>query len=103
MTNLKQHLVEEMVAEIASKEKELKASSEELKILKARLKIEKKILEMQDVPENLMEQFTYSMRALEDMLSMETERNLELNRDFEMLTYRRRVIESQFSEGELDR
>ncbi len=102
MVNLKQHLVEEAINEITNKEQEIKSSDNELEILGARIKVENKILDMQDVQENLKEDFMYSVQALEHMILMETNRNHELKKGLEMLRYRRQVIESQFSESELD-
>ena len=57
---------------------------------------------MQDIPENLKEDFKYSVLALEDMITMEQKRSSELEKDMEVLRYRKAVIGSQFSDSELD-
>ncbi len=58
---------------------------------------------MQDLKEHLKEDFKYSAQALEDMLVQEQQRNAELKKDLEMIKYRKAVVESQFSDSELDR
>ncbi len=103
MTNLKQHLIDEIKNQSLSKEKEIKESDEELEILSAKLKVEKKTLDMKDIKEYLKEDFKYSIQALEDMIIMEQRKNYELKKEMEMLKYRKAVIDSQFSNTELDR
>src|SRR3989338_1089446 len=73
------------------------------RILGARLKVEHKTLGMQDLKEHLKEDFKYSAQALEGMLAQEQQRNAELKKELEMTKYRKAVIESQFSDNELDR
>lgn len=102
MKNIKQHLADENKNNIADKEKEIGESDEELTILRARLKVEKKSLDMKDIRESLKEDFIYSAQALESMLAMEGNRNSELKRGLEILKYRKAVIESQFSDEELN-
>lgn len=102
MKNLKQHLIDQAVAEIAAKENEIKASDEELTVLGARLKVEKKTLGMQDLKEHLKESFTYSLQGLETVIAQEQQQNAELKKDLEMLKYRKAVIDSQFTDTELD-
>lgn len=102
MKNIKQHLVEEIANEIAVKEREIQESDHELKMLGAKLKVENKTLGMQDIKEHLMENFKYSAQALESMLAQEQQRNAELKKDLEMAKYRKAVIDSQFSDNELD-
>jgi multidrug resistance efflux pump len=102
MKNLKQHLIDQAVAEIAAKENEIKESDEELAVLGARLKVEKKTLGMQDLKEHLKESFTYSLQGLETVITQDQQQNTELKKDLEMLKYRKAVIESQFTESELD-
>ena len=102
MTNLKQRLIDETTNEIAAKESEVQASDTELEILSAKLKVEKKTLDMKDIKENLKEDFKYSIQALESMIIMEQNRNSELKKEMEMLKYRKAVIESQFSDNELE-
>ena len=102
MKNTRQHLVEEVTNEITVKEREIQESDHELKMLGAKLKIENKTLNMQDIKEHLKEDFKYSAQALEGMLAQEQQRNAELKKDLEMAKYRKAVIESQFSDNELD-
>lgn len=102
MKNLKQHLIDQTVADIATKEHEIKESDEELSILNARLKVEKKTIGMQDLKDHLREDFTYSIQALEGMVAQEIHRNAELKKELEMLKYRKAVTESQFTDSELD-
>ena len=103
MTNIKQHLVEEIAKEITAKEREIQESDTEVEMLGAKLKVENKTLGMEDLKEHLKEDFKYSAQALEGMLTQEQQRNTELKKDLEMLKYRKAVVESQFSENELDR
>ena len=103
MTNLKQHLIEEATNNITAKEREINESDQELTVLSAKLKVENKTLGMQDLKEHLKEDFKYSAQALDGMLTQEQHRNAELKKELEMLKYRKAVIESQFSENELDR
>ncbi|MBI4138381.1 MAG: hypothetical protein HY482_02165 [Candidatus Wildermuthbacteria bacterium] len=102
MTNLKQHLIDEIVGEITVKDREIQESDQEITILGAKLKVENKTLGMQDLKEHLKEDFKYSAQALEGILAQEQQRNAELKKDLEMLKYRKAVIESQFSDNELD-
>lgn len=102
MKNLKQHLIDQVVEEIVAKENEIKESDEELAVLGARLKVEKRTLGMQDLKEHLKESFTYSLQGLETVIAHEQQQNAELKKDLEMLKYRKDVIDSQFSDGELD-
>lgn len=102
MTNLKQHLIDEAMNEIAVKESEIQESDGELKVLNARLTVEKKTAGMKDIKKDLKEDFKYSIQALEGMITMERNRNSELKKEMEMLKYRKAVIESQFSDNELD-
>ncbi len=102
MKNTKQHLVEEIANEIVAKEREIMESDQELALLGAKLKVENKTLGMQDLKEHLKEDFKYSAQALEGMLTQEQHRNAELKKDLEMLKYRKAVIESQFSDNDLD-
>jgi hypothetical protein len=102
MKNIKQHLVEEITNEITAKEREIQESNHELEMLSAKLKVENKTLGMQDIKEHLKEDFKYSAQALEGMVAQEKQRNVELKKDLEMLKYRKAVIESQFSDNELD-
>lgn len=102
MNNIKQHLVEEIANEIAVKEREIQESDHELGILGVKLRVENKTLNMQDLKEHLKEDFKYSAQALEGMLAQEQQRNSELKKELEMLKYRKAVIESQFSDSELD-
>ncbi len=103
MKNIKQNLIEEMTSEITAKEREIQESDHELAMLEARVKVENKTLGMQDLKEHLKEDFKYSAQALEGMLAQEQQRNAELKKDLEMLKYRKAVVESQFSDNELDR
>ncbi len=100
--SIKKHLTEEAVNEIAAKEHEIQESDQELAILSAKVKVENKTLGMQDIQEHLKEDFKYSAQALEGMLTQEQHRNAELKKELEMLKYRKAVIESQFSDNELD-
>lgn len=102
MKNTKQHLVEEITNEITAKEREIQESDHELEMLGAKLKVENKTLNMQDLKEHLKEDFKYSAQALEGMVAQEQQRNAELKKDLEMLKYRKAVVESQFSDNELD-
>jgi len=101
MTNTKQCLIEDTTKEISAKEQEIRDSDQELEILSARVKVENKTLGMQDLKDYLKEDFKYSVQALEGMLAQEQQRNAELKKDLEMIKYRKAVIESQFSDGEL--
>lgn len=102
MKNLKQHLIDLATSDIIAKEQEIKESDEELSVLNAKLKVEKKTLGMQDLKEHLKESFTYSLQGLETVISQEQQQNTELKNDLEMLKYRKAVVESQFTDGELD-
>lgn len=102
MTNIKQHLVEEITNDIIAKEREIQESDHELEMLGAKLKVENKTLNMQDLKEYLREDFKYSAQALEGMVTQEQQRNAELKKDLEILKYRKAVVESQFSDNELD-
>ena len=101
MKNLKQHLIKETTNEISAKEREIQESDEELEILGARLKVENKTLNMQDIKDDLKEDFKYSAQALEGMVVQEQQRNSELKKELEMLKYRKAVIESQFSDVDM--
>jgi len=103
MTNLKQHLIDEATNNITAKEREVHESDHELTVLGAKLKVENKTLGMQDLIEHLKEDFKYSAQALEGMLTQEQQRNTELKKELEMLKYRKAVLESQFSDNDLDR
>lgn len=103
MKNIKQHLIEETTNGIIAKEREIQESDTEVEMLGAKLKVENKTLGMQDLKEKLKEDFKYSAQALEGMLTQEQQRNTELKKELEILKYRKAVIESQFSENELDR
>jgi|GEM_PF-1944571 len=102
MKNIKQDLIKEITGEITTKEREIQESDHELEMLNAKVKVENKTLGMQDIKEHLREDFKYSAQALEGMLAQEQQRNSELKKDLEMLRYRKAVIESQFSDNELD-
>ncbi len=102
MIHTKQHLTVEVVRNLVANEQEIKASDEELQILNAKLKVEKKTRDMEDMPENLTHEFSYSIQALENMIVVEQNRNLELKTDQEVMQYRKKVIESQFTDSELD-
>ena len=102
MKNIKQHLIGETIKQITVKEQEIQESDRDFQILGARLKVENKTLVMQDLEEYLKEDFKYSVQALEAMLAQEQQRNDELKKDLGMLKYRKAVIESQFSDKELD-
>ncbi len=103
MTNLKQHLIDEIASEITVKDREIQESDQEITILGAKLKVENKTLGMQDLKEHLKEDFKYSAQALEGMLAQEQQRNAELKKELEMMKYRKAVLESQFSDNDLDR
>ena len=103
MTNLKQHLIEEATNNITAKEREINESDQELTVLSAKLKVENKTLGMQDIKEHLKEDFKYSAHALDGMVTQEQERNTELKKELEMMKYRKAVLESQFSDNDLDR
>ena len=103
MTNIKQHLIEETTNDITTKEREIHESDQELTVLGAKLKVENKTLGMQDLKEQLKEYFKYSAQALEGMLAQEQQRNTELKKELEMMKYRKAVLESQFSDNDLDR
>lgn len=103
MKNIKQNLIEEMTGEISAKEREIQESDHELEVLGAKLKVENKTLGMQDLKEHLKEDFKYSAQALESILAQEQQRNAELKKDLEMLKYRKSVVDSQFSDNELNR
>lgn len=102
MKNLEQHLIDQATSEITAKENDIKVSDQKLAVLSARLKVEKKTLGMQDLKEHLKEGFTYSLQGLETVITQEQQQNAELRKDLEMLKYRKAVIESQFTNGELD-
>ena len=103
MTNIKQHLIEETTNNITAKEREIHESDQELTVLGAKLKVENKSLGTQDLKEHLREDFKYSAQALEGMLAQEQQRNTELKKELEMMKYRKAVLESQFSDNDLDR
>lgn len=101
--NTKQKLSEEISREIENKEKELEESDKEIIDLKIRMKIDNKALEMKDMKEELREDFKYSVQALENILVMEENKNSESKQGLEILKYRKAVLESQFTDNELDR
>jgi len=102
MNNVKQHLLEEIAIEISAKEREIQHSDDEVDVLNAKIRVENKILQMKDLKEHLREDYKYSAQALADMLAQEQQRNAELKKDLEILEYRKAVVESKFSDQELD-
>ena len=100
MKNIKQQLIDEIVAKLKEIEQEIKSSDDELKILEAKLKVENQFSKMNDLKEDLKEDVKYSVIALEGMLVMESNRNAELKKDFEILRFRKQVI-NKFEDGEL--
>ncbi len=102
MENIKQFLISELTTQINAKKRELGESDSELEVLQAKLKVENKVLEMTDIKEELKEDFKCLAQVLGDMIIMEQKRNSELKKDLDILIFRSRVIESQFSENELD-
>lgn len=103
MENIKQYLIEEITGSITAKEQEINESDRELEILSAKVEVERKTLDMQDLKEDLREDFQYSAQALESILAQEQRRNTELKKDLEILKYRKAVVKSQFSDTELDK
>lgn len=102
MLNLKQTLIENASKEIAEKEEEIKDSDAEIAVLRAKIKVENKALNMDDLEGYLREEFRYSIEALRNILVMEEEMNNKLKMELEMLAYRKKVIESQFSDNDLN-
>lgn len=100
MESIKQRLINDTIKELAEREEEIKKSDEELGLLGARLKVENKFAEMRDIPPEITEDVKYSVQALENMIVMEENRNAELKRDFEILRYRKQVI-NKFEDEEL--
>ena len=100
MENLKQYLLEDTTREIKAKEEEVRKSDEELKVLESRIKVENKMSEMKDIPEEIAEDVKYSAEALESMLMMEKDRNVELKKDLKVLNYRKQAI-NKFEDEEL--
>jgi hypothetical protein len=98
MTNLKQRLLEDVNNRIAKMEIEIKASDEESEILIAKQGIENVLMNKQDIGAELREDFKYSAMALESMIIMEKERNMELKKDLEMAKYRKTAIENAQNE-----
>ncbi len=102
MKNIKQQFIDDTEKEIINKDREIKESDEELEILNAKLKVENRSLSMDDIKENLKEDFKYSILALENMITMEENKNSEYKKELEILKYRKAVIKSQFTDSELD-
>lgn len=103
MVHIKQRLMEETQRGITAGETEIKRSNEEIEILGAKLLVEQKALGMQDIPDGLKEDFECSVQVLKDMIIMEENRNAELEKELEVLKYRKAVIASQISDFELNR
>lgn len=100
MTSLKQHLIEDTDKKIKETEEEIKKSDEELNILESKLKVERRMSEMEDIPEGIEEGIKYSIQAIESMILMEKDRNAELKKELEILRYRKQVI-NKFEDREL--
>lgn len=102
MENIKKHLVGEITSKISAHERDAQESDHDLGILGAKLKVERKVMGMQDLPEHLKEDFSYSVQALEDMVAQEHQRNAELKKDLVMLRYRKAALENKFLDDELN-
>ena len=102
MNNLKQYLIDEIKKDVTAKDLEISESDKDIEILSGKLKVERKASTMKDMPDELREDFKYSLLALEGMFSTEQKRNLELKTDLKVLRFREAVIESQFPSGDLD-
>ena len=100
MENLKQYLIEDTNKKIKETEEEVRNSDEELKVLEAKLKVEEKFLEIKDIPEGIKEDIKYSVEAIKGMIQMEKDKNGELKKEFEILRYRKQVI-NKFEDEEL--
>jgi len=102
MANLKQYLVDEIVKQIKKAEEEIKESDKELKILNAKLKVETKMVEMEDISEEISENVKYSIQALEGMVMTEKDRNAKLRQELKVLIYRKKVLAGyEFDNDEL--
>lgn len=100
MANSKQYLIEDTDKKIKEAEEEIKKSKQELEILESKLKVEKKLSEMKDISEEIKEDVKYSVQAIESMMLMEKNRNVELKKDLKMLESRKQVI-NKFEDEEL--
>lgn len=100
MANQKKNLLEENKKEIEKLKKEIEKSDSEIDFFCAKLKVENKMALMEDAPKDIEENIKYSAQALESMLLMEKNRNAELKKDFEILNYRKKVI-NKFEDEEL--
>lgn len=94
MTNLKQRLLKDIKNGIIEKEEEIKASDDELELLTARLEIENGLRDKSGIGTELKEDFKYSAMALDDMIMMEKENNLELKKDLAMAKLRKTAVEN---------
>ena len=74
MPNQKQYLIDETKKQIKKTSEEIKKSDTEIEILHSKLKVENKMSVM-DIPEEITEDVKYSVKALENMLAMEKNRN----------------------------
>ena len=54
---------------------------------------------MKDIEDGMKDDVKYSLQALEGMLIMEKDRNVQLRKDFDMLRARKQVI-NKFEEGD---
>ncbi len=102
MLNRKQTLIEDTAKEIVEKEEEITNSDAEIAILRAKIKVEIQTLNMDDLEGYLREEFEYSLNALRSTQAMEEEINSRLKMELDMLAYRKKVIESQFSDNDLN-
>jgi hypothetical protein len=100
MKNKKQYLVEMVDREILGYEKEVKESDKELESLELRLKVEKELIKVKDLEKEIKEDVKYSVLALENILVMENNKNIDLKKELKIAKYRKGVIE-KFKKGEL--
>jgi hypothetical protein len=100
MKNKKQYLMEMVDREILGCEKEIKESDKELESLELKLKVEKELMKAKDLDKDIKDDVKYSVIALENIIAMEKNNNIDLKKDLKISKYRKVVIE-KFKKEEL--
>jgi hypothetical protein len=100
MKNKKQYLMEMVDREILGCEKKIKESDKELESLELKLKVEKELMKVKDIDKDIKDDVKYSVIALENIIAMEKNNNIDLKKEFKISKYRKVVIE-KFKKEEL--
>lgn len=100
MENLKEHLSEKIDKNIENKKERLEELKEKLEVLKADTKVEEKLLEMENIPEDLKEDRKYLVQAMKHDRSRKKDDIEELETELEALKYKKKVL-SKLDEDEL--